>query len=139
MTRTTVLILENLNPVDVMDDIIYNAITHYYSALGKMGYYPYNEVYKILVLCFYKDFVFNDYRGIISREDYHEIEKALNCLYGSTCLIPYPDYLKMGKLHIGEMSEMASRLKALEETDVLKAFDADGTSDSDIIITAQEE
>ena len=133
------LILENLNPVDVMDDIIYNAITQYYSVLHKMGYYAYKDVYKMLVLCFYRDFVFNDYRGILSRKDYHEIEKALSCLFGSSCLIPYPDYLKMGKLHLGEITEMASRLNALEDTDVLKAFNADGTSDSDIVIVAAEE
>ena len=73
------------------------------------------------------------------RKDYHIIEMALNCLFGSNCLIPYPDYLKMGKLHIGEMTEMAQRVKTLENTDVLKSFDADGTSDSDIMITVEEE
>ena len=45
----------------------------------------------------------------------------------------------MGKLHLGEITEMASRLNALEDTDVLKAFNADGTGDSDIVIVAEEE
>ena len=45
----------------------------------------------------------------------------------------------MGKLHIGEMTEMTQRVKTLENADVLKSFDADGTSDSDIIITAKED
>ena len=121
-----------------MDSIIYNAITQYYAALCKLGYYSYESVFRILVLCFYRDFVFQDYRGRISRKDYHEIEKALNCLFGSTCLIPYPDYLKMGKLHLGEITEMAHRLKVIEETNVLKSFDVDSTSDSDIIIFEEE-
>ena len=121
-----------------MDSIIYNAITQYYAALCKLGYYSYQSVFGLLVLCFYRDFVFQDYRGRISRKDYHEIEKALNCLFGSTCLIPYPDYLKMGKLHLGEITELSHRVSTLEDTDVLKAFDADGTNDSDIIITAEE-
>ena len=122
-----------------MDNFIYSSITHYYEALNKLGYYKYGDVFRLLVLNFLRDFVFEDYRARLSREDYHEIEKALNCLFGSSCLIPYPDYLKMGKLHLGEITEMASRLNALEDTDVLKAFNADGTGDSDIVIVAEEE
>ena len=127
-----------LNLVDVMDNIIYNAITQYYTAISKLGYYKYGDVFSLLVLCFLRDFVYQDYRGIISRSDYSVIEKALSCLFGSNCLIPYPDYLKMGKLHIGEMTEIAHRVKALEETEVLKAFDG-SEEDSDIMILAEEE
>jgi hypothetical protein len=64
--------------------------------------------------------VYHDYRGLLSKADYSLIEQALNCLYGSTCLIPYPDYLKMGKLHLGEMTEMAQRIKRAEDTEVVK-------------------
>jgi hypothetical protein len=68
-----------------------------------------------MVLIFYYHLIYDDYRGYISKEDYHAIEKALNCLYGTNCLIPYPDYLKMGKLKLGEMTEVLSRTKAVEE------------------------
>lgn len=122
-----------------MDEIIYNALGSYYNALEKKGYMSYTNMQKLLLLIFYRDFVFHDYRGLLSRADYLLIERALDCLWGSTCLIPYPDYLKMGKLHLGETTELANRLKALEESKILKAFDADGTSDSDIIITAEED
>ena len=121
-----------------MDEIIYNAFGSYYNALEKLGYISYPQSQKLLLLCFYRDFVFHDYRGLLNKEDYYLIERALDCLWGSTCLIPYPDYLKMGKLHIGEMTEMAQRVKNLEDTSVLKAFDAEGAS-GDIIITAEEE
>ena len=120
-----------------MDNIIYNAITQYYTALSKLGYYKYGDVFSLLVLCFLRDFVYQDYRGIISRSDYSVIEKALSCLFGSNCLIPYPDYLKMGKLHIGEMTEIAHRVKTLEETEVLKAFDGDDEN-SDIAILSDD-
>lgn len=122
-----------------MDRILYDSLSKYFHALEVKGYMPYKDMVKLLVLGFYRDFVFSDYRGIITRDDYLLIEKALDCLYGSTCLIPYPDYLKMSKLHLGEITEMAHRVKTLEDTDVLKAFDADGTSDSDIIIIAEED
>ena len=121
-----------------MDNIILNAITKYYAALEKTGYMSYNNVLTLLVLCFFRDFVYHDYRANLSRGDYYTIERALNCLFGSNCLIPYPDYLKMGKLHIGEMTELASRVRTLEETEVLKAFDG-SEEDSDIMILAEEE
>ena len=121
-----------------MDEIIYNAFGSYYNVLEKLGYISYPQSQKLLLLCFYRDFVFQDYKGLLKKEDYYLIERALDCLWGSTCLIPYPDYLKMGKLHIGEMTEMAQRVKNLEDTSVLKAFDAEGAS-GDIIITAEEE
>ena len=103
-----------------MDNMIYDALGRYYNALEKTGYIAYPNMEKLLILIFYRDFVYNDYRGLLSREDYHLIEEALDCLYGSTCLIPYPDYLKMGKLHLGQMEEIDARLKAVEDTKVVK-------------------
>jgi hypothetical protein len=92
---------------------------------------------------FYNDFVYTDYRGFLSKDDYRLIERALNCLFGSTCLIPYPDYLKMGKLHLGEITEVAQRVKTLEETSVVKLIhdleSAEGTVQSDVIVVAEED
>ena len=119
-----------------MDEFVYNGLATYYNALSKLGYYKYADVFKLLLLCFYIDFVKHDYRGILSREDYHEIEMALNCLFGTSCLIPYPDYLKMGKLHLGEITEMAYRLKTIEDTEVLKSEDFSSEDNSDIVVTA---
>lgn len=125
-----------------MDEMIYQALGSYYHALELKGYMPQKDVEKLLVLTFYRDFVFNDYRGILSREDYYLIERALNCLYGTTCLIPYPDYLKMGKLHLGEISEMCHRVKTLENTPVLKLIHdlskAEGDVESDVMIIQEE-
>ena len=125
-----------------MEEIVYNSLSSYYNALNKLGYMSYPNAQKLLVLAFYNDFVFKDYRGLLSREDYFAIEKALDCLYGSTCLIPYPDYLKMGKLYIGETTELAHRVKTLEDTDVMKVIhnidESEGTDNSDIIIEMEE-
>lgn len=119
-----------------MGEIIYNALGNYYNALEMKGYMPYKDSIKLLLLIFYHDFVFNDYRGILSKEDYYAIEKALDCLYGSTCLIPYPDYLKMGKLYLGQMTELASRLKSIDNTEVVK-IDHDSEPEGDIRINVE--
>ena len=136
--------LVELKDVVVMDEMVYEALSRYFGTLEKTGYMSYNNVNKLLVLNFYKDFVYNDYRGLITKEDYLLIEQALNCLYGTTCLIPYPDYLKMGKLHLGETSELACRVRNLEDSPVVKLIhDLNSVdnkdSNSDILIISEEE
>lgn len=125
-----------------MDNILYNSLSSYFHALEVKGYMPYSQSQKLLVLGFYRDFVYGDYRGILTKDDYHLIELALDCLYGSTCLIPYPDYLKMSKLHLGSMTELAQRVQDLEDTNVLKIVH-DGTfvtdPESDIVFVEAEE
>lgn len=93
-----------------MDKVLYDSLCRYFATLAKIGNVSYNSVDKLLVLIFYKHFIYEDYRGNLSKEDYSTIEQALDCLFGSTCLIPYPNYLKMGKLHLGDMTEMAHRI-----------------------------
>lgn len=133
---------EPLNLVAVMDEMVYNALSQYYKVLKKTGYYKYSDVMKLLVLIFYRDFVYNDYRGYLSCRDYRDVERALNCLYGSTCLIPYPEYKKMGRLHLGEITEVVQRIKTLEDTDVLKPINdiesAEGDIDSDVIVVGED-
>ena len=125
-----------------MDDILYEALTKYYHALEVKGYMSKAHSEKLLIMAFYRDFMFNDYRALLSKRDYCLIEKALDCIYGTSCLIPYPDYLKMGKLHLGEMTEMAQRVKTLEETEVVKVIhDLDSVNSdpqSDIVFMAEE-
>lgn len=125
-----------------MGEILYEALSKYYHALELKGYMSKAHSIKLLVLAFFWDFTYNDYRGILSKEDYCLIEKALDCIYGTSCLIPYPDYLKMGKLHLGEITEMAQRVKTLEDTDVVKVIqdlnNVDDTTQSDIYIVSED-
>lgn len=132
------LYIRQLSSVDVMGETVYESLSAYYDALSKLGYMSQDKGNSLLLLSFFNEFVYNDYRGVISREDYRVIERALNCLFGSNCLIPYPDYLKMGKLHLGEMTELAYRVKKLENTEVIKATDL-SAEDSDVTIEEEEE
>lgn len=126
-----------------MDRILYDSLSRYYNALEKTGYMSHDNSLKLLLLIFYRDFVYSDYRGLLTREDYCWIERALECLYGTTCLIPYPDYLKMGKLKLGDISELACRVKSLEDEKVLKLIHniEEMTNDphSDVIVRIEEE
>lgn len=125
-----------------MGDILFEALSKYYHALEIKGYMSKAHSEKLLVMAFYWDFMYNDYRALLSKKDYCLIERALDCIYGTSCLMPYPDYLKMGKLHLGEMTEMAQRVKTLEETEVVKVIhDLDSVNSdpqSDVLIMAEE-
>lgn len=130
--------MQQSRSVDVMGETVYESLSAYYDALSKLGYMSQDKGNSLLLLSFFNEFVYNDYRGVISREDYRVIERALNCLFGSNCLIPYPDYLKMGKLHLGEVTELAYRVKKLENTEVIKSTDL-SAEDSDVTIEEEEE
>lgn len=125
-----------------MDKILYEALSKYYHILELKGYMSKAHSDKLLILAFFWDFTYNDYQGILSKEDYCLIEKALDCIYGTSCLIPYPSYMKSGKLHLGEVTELAQRIKALEDTEVVKVIqDLDSTDDntqSDIYIAVED-
>ena len=103
-----------------MERIVYNTLCNYFHALEMKGYMSNKDSNKALVLSFYWDYIYNMPGHILKRDEYMLVEKALDCLYGSTCLIPYPDYLKMGKLHLGQMEEIDARLTAVENTKVVK-------------------
>lgn len=125
-----------------MDEIVYDAIERYFNAVSKLGYLSDRDTFKLLVLLFYRDVICEDYIGHITEKDYYLIEKALDCLYGTTCLIPYPEYMQNGKLHLGELSEMAQRIQKLEDTNVLKVIhdpeDLSTDVDSDIVFVPED-
>lgn len=105
--------------VDAMDEMTYQAISKYFTHLSNVGYFNQSNVNKLLLLTFIQELVDYDFRGLISEEDYNDINKALYCLYGSSCLIPYPDYYNTKRrrtMYIGSISELTHRVEALEES-----------------------
>ena len=97
-----------------MDNVLYTAISRYFNILSKFGYVNYNEVYNILYLMLIRDFIYNDFYGYITEDRY--IERSLYCLFGKSCLIPYPEYLNLGSI-----SELAYMMK--NEWDISKVID----------------
>lgn len=121
-----------------MDKVLYDSLYRYFSTLTSVGNVSYNNVNKLLVLIFYKHFIYEDYRGNLSKEDYSIIEKALDCLFGSTCLIPYPNYLEMGKLHLGDMTEIAHKITGIEDNIVSVEERLDNIENTEVIKEKQE-
>lgn len=67
------------------------SIIRYFTALSQLGYKSYCDTEKLLILIFIQEYL-KDYQYYITEEDYNYICKAVENLYGSTCLIPYQYY-----------------------------------------------
>lgn len=101
-----------------MDEVVYNSIVRYFSTLSNLGYISYDDVNSLLFLTAIQEFIYKDFRGFINENDYREIEKALYKVFGTSCLVPYPEYCNntdMNKLHLGDISELAHRVEVNEE------------------------
>lgn len=76
-----------------MDKLVYESLYRYFNTLSKLGYVSYSEVDKLIVLLFIYDLLEDNCSNFLTEEDRKIINNALYCLYGSTCLIPYPNYI----------------------------------------------
>lgn len=76
--------------VVAVENEVLNSIRLYFNALGNFGYKSQEEVNKLLAYIFIEDLLEGPMRIYINEFDLRVISSALNCLYGSTCLIPYP-------------------------------------------------
>lgn len=105
-----------------MDNTLYEACLKYFTTLTSFGYKSYGEVKKVLLLIYIQELV-NNTSVIISEDDYRSIESALYCIYGTSCLIPYPNYCdKAMSLHLGDVSELVARVANAEKD--IEAFEA---------------
>lgn len=83
-----------------MDNIIYDSLVKYYKILSHLGYKSYNDVYKILFLIAVNKFI-KTFGDTITKDDHRLIERSIYKVYGTRCLIPFPNYCSIkniGKL-----------------------------------------
>lgn len=101
-----------------MDDIVYESLKRYFVSLSMFGYKSYSDTYKLLYVMSIRDFIYNDFRGLITEDDYRIIERSLYSVLGTTCLLPYPQFCKskgMNKLHLGSITELAHMVQHTQE------------------------
>lgn len=79
-----------------MDELLYDSYLRYFTHLFNYGYKSEEDVVKLLFYTFITELV-NDRCLTIPEEDYRSLENVLYCLYGTSCLIPYPDYCNQRK------------------------------------------
>lgn len=100
--------------VVVMDDLLYESCLRYFTSLANYGFRSEKDVKKLLFYVYIQELV-NTTSIVIPEEDYKHLENALYCLYGTTCLIPYPNYCERPMYaHLGDIAELSARMEKAE-------------------------
>ena len=76
--------------MDAITNISFEALQRYFHSLSVLGYRSYIDVNKMLFLLYIEEILTGEMAFYITEENLRTISGALNCLYGSTCLIDYP-------------------------------------------------
>lgn len=77
-----------------MDEILYNSLNAYFSALSYIGYKSYTEVYKIIVVQYIYELFDSVFKNYIADEDVKLMNELLYQFIGSTCEISFPTNCK---------------------------------------------
>ena len=80
-----------------MGEYIYTVLEKYFGHLKNYGHVKECDVKKVLLLTAIQDLV-EHFTGYITEDDYKSLNKVLYCLFGNSCLMPYPD-LYSAKAH----------------------------------------
>lgn len=79
-----------------LDNITFDAFERYFAVLESVGYVTEGNTNKLLLLQFLQEFL-QEYIHYITEEDYNIIEEILQCLAGTSCLIPYREYQQLSQ------------------------------------------
>lgn len=74
-----------------LNNITFDALERYYTVLENLGYTTESDTNKLLLLQFLQGFL-QEFIYYITEEDYNTIEKIVQCLTQTSCLIPYREY-----------------------------------------------
>lgn len=91
MLREISIPIDLRKEVVVVEANVLNSLNRYFNVLEITGSLKQSDVDKLLVYKFISELLNSEVSSFITEGDYSFIDKALNCLYGSTCLIPYPE------------------------------------------------
>lgn len=69
-----------------MDELTYTTLSNYFTRLTSVGYVSYSNIPSLLALIYV--YYFKDKYNLNDKEN-TIVDKALYCLQGSNCLIPY--------------------------------------------------
>lgn len=74
-----------------MINFINKVLEAYFNILYKVGYKNYSEVYKVITISYIQELLTDaSYMATISQEEKNKINALLQCIYGSSCMLPMP-------------------------------------------------
>lgn len=76
--------------MDNLSNVLEKALTTYFNVLSSTGCVCYNDVNKLLLLSLIEEFISGPMSAFIDDKDYNSMNNALYCIFGTSCLMPYP-------------------------------------------------
>ena len=76
-----------------MDNQIFNSLDQYFKTLSNYGYMSYDHTYDMMLMIIIQDII-TKFACIITQEDYQMMSSLLENKYGTSCLMPYPEFRK---------------------------------------------
>lgn len=73
---------------------LHQALKAYFNILRRTGYKKYSQVDDLLILSAIEDIMNGPMVEYVTEDDFRVIDKALYCVYGQSCMIPYPAWKK---------------------------------------------
>lgn len=77
--------------MEELDKLVSDALNRYFTVLESTGYISDVDTDKLILLQFLYGFI-QEYQYYITEADYNKIASILQCLAGSSCLVPYYEY-----------------------------------------------
>lgn len=102
-----------------MDNIIRDSLNKYFNNLQYTGYQSISNTNKLLFLTCIQELIDAGIINYVSEEDYEYIIKALYCVYGSNCLIAYPESNIQNNMFFiskKKTDDYSKRIAVIEET-----------------------
>ena len=108
--------------MEELDKLVADSLDRYFTVLGSIGYVSETNTNKLLLLQFLQEFL-QEYQGYITEADYTKIESILQCLAGSSCLIPFKEYMLISQPVESRIYSVPVRIT---EDSVLRHVEVDG-------------
>lgn len=74
-------------------NVLAQSLERYFKTIKHYGHYKDLGITKLLILIYVNELLSDYYNIPIIDSEYEIIQKALLCLFGSECIIPYPYYI----------------------------------------------
>lgn len=104
--------------MELLNDV-FNSVDKYFTTLSHTGYISYKRVEELLVYTFIEELL-NTMSEYIDDKDYTIIMNSLECLYGTSCTIPYPVYIQT----VSNIEKSEPDSIRITETDIIRFKDS---------------
>ena len=108
--------------MEELDNLVSESLNRYFTVLESVGQVSDADTSKLILLQFLQEFL-QEYQGYITEEDYRVIDRIIQCLAGTSCLIPYRQYQQLSIPVTGYIFNIPYRINVQSDGQHLRAVE----------------